>query len=92
MADIDPAVQTVLWLLVDQLCDHGAVEADYLQVFDLSALDDPISGCHNELVEHRQEVPEYRASYRMRTDKPFTGCVFVIDDGTHATMLLDSEY
>jgi len=92
MAEIDPEVQTTLWHLIDLLCDRTDVAADYLQVFELTTVSTDSTDSHNQSIVHRQEQPEYRATYRLRTERPYTGRVFVIDDGTHATMLLACEY
>ena len=42
-------------------------------------------------IVHKQEQPEYRKEYLLDT-KTVTETVFVIDDGTHTTMLLGEEY
>lgn len=42
-------------------------------------------------ITHKQEQPEYCKEYLLDT-KPVTETVFVIDDGTHTTMLLGEEY
>ena len=38
------------------------------------------------------EVPEYRMEYLLPSDSPINEKIYVIDDGTHSTMLLSSEY
>ena len=60
---------------------------DYMQVFNCSM--------YNGLqkITHIQEQPEYKREYLLKTDIPvFVGKIFVIDDETHSTMLLASEY
>lgn len=91
-AEIDPEVQDTLWRLIDLLCDRTDVTADYLQVFELASLPADAADGHNQSIAHRQEQPPYRATYSLRAERPYTGRVFVIDDGTHATMLLACEY
>jgi len=91
-AEIDPEVQDTLWRLIDLLCDRTDVTADYLQVFELASLPVVAAVGYNQSIVHRQEQPTYRATFSLRTERPYTGRVFVIDDGTHATMLLASEY
>ena len=69
------------------MIDNMSVPQDYLQVFNLSQENG------QQKIEHVQEVPEYRREYLITLDIPiFTGKVFVIDDETHSTMLLASEY
>jgi hypothetical protein len=44
-------------------------------------------------IEHIQEVPEYKREYLLNAGTSiFIDRVFVIDDETHSTMLLASEY
>ena len=73
----------LLWHLIEIM---SAEQKDYLQVFRLSRTD---TGQH---ITHAQEQPPYL--YQM--DVPCTDAVdakiFVIDDGTHSTMLLAEEY
>ena len=61
-------------------------DKDYLQVFSLSE--------HNsrQRIVHSQESPEYNREYFFENDSPVTEKIFVIDDGTHSTMLLANEY
>ena len=69
------------------MIDNMSVPQDYLQVFNLYQENG------KQKIEHIQEVHEYRREYLITLDIPiFTGKVFVIDDETHSTMLLASEY
>ena len=79
---IPPLLQIIMWELINQL----PVDKDYLQVFSLSAENG------KQKIEHTQEVPEYSKEYVISTENPITEKVFVIDDGTHSTMLLSNEY
>lgn len=73
----------LLWHLIEIM---SAEQKDYLQVFRLRKT---ATGQH---VTHTQKRPPYL--YQM--DVPCTDAVnakiFVIDDGTHSTMLLAKEY
>ena len=81
--NLNPILMTILWEMIDNL----TIPQDYLQVFNLSEENG------KQKIEHIQEVPEYRQEYLINTDTPvFIGKVFVIDDETHSTMLLASEY
>ena len=81
--NLNPLLVMVLWELIDNM----TIQQDYLQVFDLS------EEKGKQKIEHIQEVPEYKREYLITLDIPiFTGKVFVIDDETHSTMLLASEY
>ena len=80
---LSPLLVLSLWALIDNL----PPPRDYLQVFNLSKKDG------KQKIEHIQEDPEYRREYLLNTGTPvFCGKIFVIDDETHSTMLLASEY
>jgi len=76
--------------MVDALAASGEVEADYLQVFNLSAAG--VGGTAVQKVVHRQEEPPYRKEQILASDAPVGAKVYVIDDGDHTTMLLAEEY
>lgn len=75
-------LQMFLWQCVDGLPEPR----DHLQVFDLK----PIGNLQS--ITHRSEEPEYRMEYLLPSDRPITEKIYIIDDGTHSTMLLCSEY
>ena len=75
-------LQMFLWQCVDGLPEPR----DHLQVFDLK----PIGNLQS--ITHRSEEPEYRMDYLLPADSPITEKIYIIDDGTHSTMLLSSEY
>jgi hypothetical protein len=85
---IPPDLQAFLW---DSIHKIPADARDYLQVFKLAGRP---KGCAvlQEIV-HSQEEPEYSARYLIDIcGRPVCAKVFVIDDVTHATMLLAEEY
>ena len=71
-----------MWEIIKQM----PVDKDYLQVFYLS------SDNGKQKIKHSQEAPEYTKEYVFDTGIPITEKIFVIDDETHSTMLLASEY
>lgn len=75
--------QIVLWDCIDSM---KVERKDYLQVFNLIA-----SGT-NQQVMHSQEEPAYKRTFTFPADEPIMAKIFVIDDGTHSTMLLAEEY
>lgn len=80
---VDPLLQLFMWECIDAM----PPPRDYLQVFELSPQEKAIR------IHHTQEQPEYSKEYLFYTDAPFfTGKIFVINDGTHSTMLLSNEY
>ena len=79
---IPELLQIIMWELVKNL----PVDTDYLQVFSLSP---DING---QRIIHTQENPDYKKEYVFNLDTAVIGKVFVIDDGTHSTMLMNYEY
>lgn len=71
-----------MWELIKRM----PVEKDYLQVFSLSDENG------RQKITHYQEMPEYNKDYVFDVTEPITNKIFVIDDKTHSTMLLASEY
>lgn len=75
-------LQLFMWACIDQLPEPR----DYLQIFDLEQVGDMQS------IAHRSEQPEYHKVYLFPSEKPITEKIYVIDDSTHSTMILASEY
>jgi len=75
-------LQIIMWELIEDL----PVDKDSLQVFSLSEENG------RQVLKHSQEVPEYEKEYVLDIEEPITEKIFVIDDETHSTMLLASEY
>lgn len=65
-------------------------EKDYLQVFNLSTWFQ--LGLPKLTIHHKQECPEYSQTHVLDIDHVIHEKVFIIDDGTHCTMLLAEEY
>lgn len=75
-------LQIIMWELIEDL----PADKDSLQVFSLSEENG------RQVLKHSQEVPEYEKEYILDIEEPITEKIFVIDDETHSTMLLASEY
>ena len=75
-------LQLLMWEMIRTL----PVDKDYLQVFSLSEKD------RKQRIIHTQEEPEYEKEYVLNINPITTGKVFVIDDKTHSTMLMNYEY
>ena len=74
--------------MIDKLNEEGK-ELDYLQVFKIRKCEEGI------VIEHSQEVPEYKEKYVLALDDiEVNGSikVFVIDDNEYSTMMLSEEY
>lgn len=77
-----PLLQIVLWEHIFNL----PADRDYLQVFLLT------EEGGKQKIKHTQEEPEYCKESVYEIGNPITAKIFVIDDGTHSTMLLAEEY
>ena len=80
---IPKLLQIIMWELINNL---PVDSRDYLQVFSLSEKDG------KQRIIHTQEEPEYEKEYVLKLTPITTGKVFVIDDKTHSTMLMNYEY
>lgn len=73
----------LLWHLIEIMpVEHK----DYLQVFRLQKTE---RGQH---ITHMQEQPPYQYELDVPCTDAMSAKIFVIDDGTHSTMLLVDEY
>ena len=72
----------LLWSMIEGM----QVEQDYLQVFRLQKTE---RGQH---ITHTQEQPPYQYELDIPCTDAVDAKIFVIDDGTHSTMLLAEEY
>lgn len=80
---LSPALQHFLWYLVENM---EVREKDYLQVFELYEKDGVLT------VHHSQECPPYSQTHALPGFDLVSVKIYVIDDQTHSTMLLASEY
>ena len=80
--EVPITLQMFMWACIDML----EIEADYLQVFELTATPE------GQRIVHKQEQPPYRKEYLVPCAKPLSAKIFVIDDGKYATMLFAEEY
>ncbi len=81
--EIPPWLIHLMWYMILTM---EADEKDYLQVFILTKTP---AGQH---IVHTQEQPPYRYELDVPCKDAMDAKVFVIDDRTHSTMLLASEY
>lgn len=86
---LPPYLINMLWFLIETMNAPNG-EQDHFQIFDLSS--DIVDGQPVQVIEHSQEIPEYKATYRINTVKAVDAKVYIIDDISHSTMLLAEEY
>lgn len=82
-------LQLLLWGYIDDL-NNADKKMDYLQVFKLTR--EVINGRTVQKITHEQEQPPYKKEHILFTDEMVSLKIYVIDDNTHSTMLLASEY
>ena len=87
--EVDIRIQMIIWSMIDNLKGKGNVELDYLQVFKLRRN-------KNELIiEHTQEVPEYKKVYLFNNLGSLIEedlKIFIIYENEYNIMLLAEEY
>ena len=87
--EIPVELQTILWDMIDHYKQHGEI-LDYLQVFSLKPTYE--NGGIMQEITHSQEQPIRKKKTTFENGNPITAKIFVIDDITHVTMLLNHEY
>ncbi len=86
-ANVMRAVPLDLQIFLWQCADSISVEADYLQIFQLSKADGL------QKIVHKQECPPYKKEYQLAPIFPLVEAkIYVINDETHSTMLFSDEY
>lgn len=88
--EIPMELQAFLWGIIEK--EKSRHELDYLQVFRLE-----VDGEGNLHVHYSQEQPEHEKTHSLATIgakmPEINGRkIYIIDDGTHVTMLLAEEY
>lgn len=85
---IPDEIQFALWIMIDNLRTNSNIEVDYLQVFRLSNQNG------KQKIIHSQEQPEYCNEILVAFiwNPVENAKIFVVDDGTHSTMMLAEEY
>lgn len=82
-AEIPVEIQLFLWTAIDKMPEPK----DYLQVFNLSA----VNGL--QVIDHTSEQPEFHMTYLLTTvEAPVTAKVYIMDSEEYCTMLLAEEY
>lgn len=86
--EIVPAeIQILMWNMIDEL--KSKIELDYLQIFRLKKKEDMV------IVEHEQEVPQYKKQYELNESHisiEHDIKIYVIDSIDYSTIILASEY
>lgn len=87
---INERLPAVLVVYLFQLIDEKkklSMPMDYLQIFDLKS-----QGASMLSVTHRQEEPGYVKKHLLSYDLIIEDKIYVIDDGSHTTMMWADEY
>ena len=81
-AELPGWLVNLLWFLRDGM---QVEKKDYLQIFRLSRM------ATGQRIEHEQEQPPYKKTLDVPCENAVDAKVYIIDDGTHVTMLLADE-
>ena len=87
--EIPIELQTIMWDMIDEDRDSNK-KLDYLQVFELKPK--YTNGTGIQEIIHSQEQPCRKKKVTVESDDPIYSKIFVIDDISHSTMLLNHEY
>ena len=87
--EILPEMQIILWNMIDENINKG-LQMDYLQIFDLKATHE--NGELEQKIIHQQEQPRRKNTVTVNSSNPVYAKIFVIDDISYVTMLLNHEY
>ena len=86
---LDISLQMMLWQIIDDVKESKEVELDYLQVFKIRRSNEEL------IIEHPQEVPEYKKIYtfnKLSSLVEWDLKIFIIDENDYNIMLLAEEY
>lgn len=86
--EIPVEVQVLIWNEIDKLIESD-IKVDYLQVFRIQV------DKNTAIIKHHQEQPEFSNEFTIKLSSSLNfkeKILFIIDDITHCTMLLSSEY
>ena len=86
---LDISLQVMLWQIIDDVKESKEVELDYLQVFKIRRSNEEL------IIEHTQEVPEYKKVYLFNNLGSLIEedlKIFIIDENDYNIMLLAEEY
>lgn len=86
-AKIPEELQLLLWTLIATM---KVEKKDYLQVFKIASIYE--EGVYKLNIIHSQEEPNYVKEHITITSILMNEKIYVIDDGSHSTMLLADEY
>ena len=86
---LDISLQMMLWQIIDDVKESKEVELDYLQVFKIRRSNEEL------IIEHTQEVPEYKKVYLFNNLGSLIEedlKIFIIDENDYNIMFLAEEY
>lgn len=80
-------LQQLLWKLIDTM---KVTNKDFMQLFIVDTINE--FGIYKLIIKHSQEVPSYVKEHFLLTTSKIDEKIYIIDDGSHSTMLLAEEY
>ena len=87
--EIPVELQFTMWDMIDEARQQEKV-LDYLQIFILRSVYE--NGTQVQEIVHKQEQPWRSKKITVESDNPISAKIFVIDNESYVTMLLNHEY
>ena len=90
---IDMSIPIDMQLFMRELIDNklrNNEKLDYLQIFNLETIGG--EGSALQVIKHNQQQPPFEDTYFKAVHDSATAKIYVINNGTHSTMLLAEEY
>ncbi|ESU34153.1 hypothetical protein G3A_02475 [Bacillus sp. 17376] len=86
-SNVSVEIQVLLWRIMD-VRRNNQEPLDYLQVFHLQRIGDM------QMITNKQEQPPMEMVVRLKLKKsqPIDTTIWIIDDGSHCTMLFPNDY
>lgn len=86
-SNVSVEIQGILWRIIEMRRNNQEL-LDYLQVFYLQRIGDI------QMVTNKQEQPpmEKVVRLKLKESQPIDTTIWIIDDGSHCTMLFPNDY
>jgi hypothetical protein len=86
-SSVSVEIQGILWRMIDTRCNNQEA-LDYLQVFHLQRIGDM------QMITNKQEQPPMEMVVRLelKGSQPIDTTIWIMDDGSHCTMLFPNDY
>lgn len=86
-SNVSVEIQGILWKVMDSRRNNQE-PLDYLQVFHLQRIGDM------QMITNKQEQPQIKMEFylKLKESQSIDTIIWIIDDGSHCTMLFPNDY